>query len=101
MINLLRLTTGESLIGEIQEHDDGSVTIDKPAMIQLQMVEPGRLGVGMIPYQPWCLTGKITFWKSALLGPCSDVDEHTANSYNKQFNPSGIITPESSGLILG
>lgn len=101
MIKLARLTTGESLIGEMDENEDGSITIDKPAMIQLQMVEPGRLGVGMIPYQPWCLTGKITFWKSALLGPLSEVDEHTSNSYNRQFNPSGIITPEPSSLIIG
>ncbi len=100
MVKMLRLVTGEVLLGNVTEHDDGSVSIDKPCAMQMQMTEPGKLGVGMIPYQPW-IDGDIVFWKSALLGPTTEVDENTSRGYNERFNPSSIIQPSNSGLLLG
>lgn len=98
-VKSLRLVNGEILLGLVTEHDDGSVTIDKPASIQLQMVQPGQLGVAMIPYNPW-LSEPPLFWRSALMGPPTPVDDNTTNSYNERFNDSGIIKPPS-GLLLG
>lgn len=98
-IKSLRLVNGEILLGTVMEHDDGSVTIDKPASIQLQMLQPGQLGVAMIPYNPW-LTEPMVFWRSSLMGPPGAVDGPTVASYNERFNPSSIITPPSS-LVLG
>jgi len=100
MIKAVRLINGEVLLGEVVEHDDASITIDKPASIQLQQVGPSQLGVAMVPYNPW-VVGPIVIWKSSLMGPANNVDEHTINTYNERFNPSGIITPPKAGILLG
>ena len=101
MIKIVRLVSGEIIIGEISEHDDGSVAVVRPALMHMQMVEAGQLGVGMVPYHPW-IEGPVVFWASALFGPPNDVDEHTRNGYNQRFNPDAIIVPKSSsGILLG
>ena len=106
MVKLLRLVTGEVLLGDVTEHDDGNVSVDKPCALQLQMMpsersgEPGKMAVGMFPYQPW-VDEALVFWPAALLGPATAVDKNTRDGYNERFNPSAIIQPSNSGLLLG
>lgn len=100
MIKIIRVTTGEVIIADITELDDGSVSTVRPALMQMQMMEPGKIGVGMIPYHP-LTTGPIVFKASSLLGPPNDVDDHTARGYNERFNPDAIIVTPPSGILLG
>jgi len=101
MIKIIRLVTGEVIIAEVTQIDDGSVSATRPALMHMQMIEQGKIGVGLVPYHPW-VEGPIVFNSSALLGPPNDADENTARGYNERFNPDAIIVPGSgSGLLLG
>lgn len=101
MIKILRLVTGEVIIADVVHNDDGSVSTTRPALMHMQMLDKGGIGVGMIPYHPWT-EGPIVFKASALLGPPNDVDENTSRGYNERFNPDAIIVPGGgSGLLLG
>ena len=49
-VKILRLTSGEELIGKVEKTDDDSYIIKKPAII----LPVGEGRVGLAPYLPYC-----------------------------------------------
>ena len=96
-IQIIKLTTGEDLIGGVSDTEiDGKVflVIDKPALIMM-MPKPGNeneFGVGLAPYAPFAKDAKVPVFPAHVVS-LYDPSKEMLNSYNKQFG-SGLIQPD-------
>jgi hypothetical protein len=45
-----RLSTGEEVIAKLVAQDDGSITVSKPVIVQMQMVGPSEARLGFLPF---------------------------------------------------
>ena len=96
MIKIMRLSTGEDVIGEINE--DGSLVTAKDAFAIIPMQSsPGKpVQLMMTPWMPYSEVKTITVDKDKVITiykPKADI----LKSY--QQNTSPIITPSQRGLI--
>jgi hypothetical protein len=89
MIEIIKLTTGEELIANV-DHNTRSVTLSKPC--QLQMVpsksDPSQPMMGMFPYAPYTEHHVIEVNIEHVVWTASPVKE-LYNQYNSAFG-SGI-----------
>jgi hypothetical protein len=89
MIEIIKLTTGEELIADV-DHSNGEFTLSKPC--QLQMVpsksDPSQPMMGMFPYAPYTEHHVIEVNIEHVVWTASPVKE-LYNQYNSAFG-SGI-----------
>ncbi len=97
---IFRFAGNLNIVGKLVNESDDAFVLDSPAFMELQMIGPGQLGVALVPYCPF-VGNPQEFFNSALIGPPCDADDHTTNSYMKQFHPSAIVVPDEPSLILG
>ena len=89
-IQIVKLTTGEDLIGDVSEDkidDRGFLVIDKPAIIMI-MPKPGSdtdFGVGLAPYAPFSKEHKVPIFPQhvvSIYDPGNDI----LNAYNEKLS---------------
>ena len=89
MIEIIKLTTGEELIADV-DHSNGEITLNKPC--QLQMVpsksDPSQPMMGMFPYAPYTEDHSIDVDVDKIVWDAKPVRE-LYNQYNSAFG-SGI-----------
>ena len=96
-IKLLRLTTGEEIVGEVQESASGTHAIKNPCAIGLIPTQTGQVTLNM---QPWLLfsdTKSVTIKDSHVLFT-TGVDIKILNKYNEIFG-SGIVIAQQSPVV--
>jgi len=81
---LIQLTSGQFLIGDVQEGDDGSVTINEPFEVSIQPMQTpdGQVvpQAAMFPFAMMSKTREFKFAASAIqLSPLDADDNCTAN----------------------
>ena len=99
MIKLLRLKSGEDIIGDIVGENSEYLIIKNPAM--LMPVGDGRGGsvqIGLTPWMPFSSTKDFELpreWVLITTEPAQDI----VNNYNQAFG-SGIVVPQVSSKTL-
>jgi len=97
MIKVLKLVTGEEILGEILSEEADRIAVKNPLLIMMQRTQNGEVGMGFLPYLPYSEDRQFTF-KSDHVLVCKEVDSELKNQYNKIFG--GIITPPKK-ILLG
>ena len=89
-IKVIRLQTGEELIGSIKEDGD-TITVDKAAII----LPAGQGKIGLAPYMPYCDfdTTTLELQKHHVVFIVSPVEEFT-NQYICSFG-NGLVIPDA------
>ena len=98
-IQIVKLTTGEDLIGDLEELEMESrqfLLINKPAIIMI-MPQPGSetdFTVGLAPYAPFAKDHKVPLFPNHVVS-IYDPGEEMLKTYNDKFGvKSGIIKPD-------
>ena len=97
-VKLIRLSTGEDLIGEITNEGDDKVTIENPCMVYVRGNNGGNASIGITKWLPYVEAKTIDIdrkWIVVLTDPVQDL----VNEFNKVFG-SGIITAPASVLSI-
>ena len=97
MIKLIRMKSGEDVIGEFEETEDG-VVVEKPVVLMQMPGDRGQIQMGMVPWQPFSRSNKFTIskeWIVTISDPAVDIE----NGYRKQHG-SGIEL-STSQLLTG
>ena len=87
-IQILKLITGEELIGKIVVQDDAGIVIDNPANIHMAPTQDSRMQLYLIPYAPYAEKDQFTLKQQHVImqyEPNTDL----LNKYNSMFG-SGI-----------
>ena len=89
-IKVVRLQTGEELIGSVKEDGD-MIFVDKAAII----LPAGQGKIGLAPYMPYCDFDSTTLelQKRHVVFIVSPVEEF-ANQYNTSFG-NGLVIPDA------
>jgi hypothetical protein len=89
MISVMRITTGETVIGSVTESGD-SYSIKKPVMI----VPVGKQEFGMAPWLPFAKEESVVVAKINVVY-CVEANADLSNEYNANFG-SGLVMPTGS-----
>jgi|TARA_Y100000310_G_C20440880_1_gene696057 hypothetical protein len=96
-VKIVRLQTGEEIIGKVTENNDDTITLSNPAII----IPAGEGRIGIAPYLPYCddeeLKKGLELSKHHVIFIVAPIDEFL-NQYNNAFG-SGLIIPETSGVV--
>ena len=96
-IQIVKLTTGEDLIGDLEELETEGrafLLITKPAIIMM-MPKPGSdtdFTVGLAPYAPFSKDHKVPIFPNHVVS-IYDPGPDMLNTYNRKYG-SGIVTPD-------
>ena len=93
MIKILKLVTGEELLGDADEfaNKQNQITLVKPCILQLvpSRSNPEQVGMALIPYATYAKDHTILIDKDSIVWEQEPVDE-VRNQYNSIFG-SGIV----------
>lgn len=109
-IKIVRLISGEELIGEVTEYlsnETPKVLIDKPALVVLQRptTAQDRVGIALYNWLPYTTAEKegVVIDKTNVVFIVTP-EEGLTRSYRERFSPVSIVLPSAlstkSGLIL-
>jgi hypothetical protein len=91
-VKLMRLSTGEDLIGDVIEQSGDTVTIENPCIVYLsQNPNGGPANLGMTRWMPYAENKEFTL-DSKYIVTFADPVEELAKQYDGVFG-TGIITP--------
>ncbi len=88
MILTLKLSSGDLLIGKVEELNN-DVEMEKPVGIFFQQTEQGEMGLAFFPFMPFC-DKPITINKAAIVATGIPNDD-LINQYNLRFGSNLII----------
>lgn len=75
-IVVIKLITGEEVIGRLENESDTTITISKARVIQMVQTGPQAMGMAMVPYLASNIDGDIEFVRTAVIvGPIEPSDE--------------------------
>jgi len=102
MIQILKLSSGEELIGTVSDFEvEGRqvIKIEKPAVIILQPVEgqDGKFGIGLAPYAPYAEKNEVSIMPQHVIAIMQPTD-NLKNEYNTHYG-SGVIVPEKAKIV--
>jgi hypothetical protein len=94
---MLKLITGEVVMGKLKEDTDGYITLERPVTL---MLDPMQGGVGMIPYDAIYTQEEPdeASWRSDIIMHEMKVNPQFEEAYLKQV--TGIETGSSKELIV-
>jgi len=99
-IQILRLTTGEELIGEVSVDDDGGYVIECPSMIGMMQSDTGEPNMAIQQYLPHSEDGaevKIRISSSHVVFSFTPLDE-IVNHY-KAARAGLVVAPKGKGIV--
>lgn len=92
MIQIARLITGEEVVADVTENEDGTFKFKNPVRIMVT-----QEGVGMGHISPFAKTKEITIRADHLVWS-AEVDDEMRNAYSAQFG-SGIVLAQAQAPI--
>ena len=100
-VKLLRLKSGEDIVGEIVRENEELIVISNPAILMPVSHSPGRqdqIQIGLAPWIPFSEEKEFKLprdWILLITIPAQDI----VNNYNQIFG-SGIVVPQVSAQTL-
>ena len=100
-VKLLRLKSGEDIVGEVIKENQEFIIISNPAMLMPVSHTPGRqdqIQIGLAPWIPFSVEKEFKLprdWVLLTTIPAQDI----VNNYNQIFG-SGIVVPTVSAKTL-
>ena len=98
-VKLMRLKSGEDVVGEIVSENSEIIKVKNPAMIMPMSDGKGnQVQVGLAPWMPFIAEKRFDIpsdWFLLLTEPAPDI----VNNYNQVFG-SGIVVPKVSTSAL-
>jgi hypothetical protein len=94
-VKVLKIVTGEEIIGEVVSDDTNVICLKNIVAIVLQPTRDGKLSFGFIPWGSM-IDGSITLKYSDLVYS-GNPTEDLLNNYNSMF--SGIVTPPKNLIV--
>lgn len=107
-IQLVRLTSGEELIGDIEVNSVGDVYIKKPAIVIIQppRSQNEQMGVALIGWLPYTKVSKdgVNFKREHVIFVVTP-DDTMIKTYKERFTSDSIVVPQpdvkrASGLVI-
>ena len=101
VVKLLRLKSGEDIVGEIIKENEELITIRNPAILMPVSHSPGRqdqIQIGLAPWIPFSEEKEFKLprdWVLLITIPAQNI----VNNYNQIFG-SGIVVPQVSTSAL-
>jgi len=94
-VRLVRLLSGEELLGDVVLNGDGTITIKDVCQVATSYADPGQATakVGIAPYLPYANLEKGIRLGNHYIGYIVEPVKELYNEYNKVFG-SGIILPD-------
>jgi hypothetical protein len=91
-VKLMRLSTGEDLIGDVIEQSGDTVTIENPCIVYLsQNPNGGPANLGMTRWMPYAENKEFVLDNKYIVTYANPVEE-LSKQYDQVFG-SGLITP--------
>ena len=100
-VKLLRLKSGEDIVGEVVKENQELIIISNPAILMPVSHSPGRqdqIQIGLAPWIPFSVEKEFKLprdWVLLTTIPAQDI----VNNYNQIFG-SGIVVPQVSAKTL-
>ena len=100
-VKLLRLKSGEDIVGEVVRENEELITISNPAILMPVSQSPGRqdqIQIGLAPWIPFSEEKEFKLprdWVLLITIPAQNI----VNNYNQIFG-SGIVVPKVSSKTL-
>ena len=92
-LRIIRLTTGEEILGEIEEQNEQTVRIKNPCVLGITMNQSGKAGLQMQPLLLFSEQKVVNFKTQHILYEVSVATE-LRNKYNEIYG-SGIVVAKS------
>lgn len=96
MIKVIKLVTGEEVIGNMKKADAQSdtITVDKPCAVMLVSSKstPDQHSMALIPYAAYTADHSIEIYKKSIVW-MSDLADDVLNQYNMIFGSGIQIVP--------
>lgn len=96
-LQILRLSTGEEIMGEVTSNSGQAITIKNPVRVVVvpSKTDPNNPSVGFAPFMQWTDDKDLTLNASHVITTASPITEFV-NQYNGMFG--GIVVPKT-GII--
>jgi hypothetical protein len=96
MIKLIKLTTGDDVVCEYKDNEDGTITIENPAAFFTMQTEEG-MQMGLAPWIPISKDKKFNISKDRIMVVSIPIDE-IEQQYRTNFG-SGLVVPNAPTQI--
>ncbi len=93
-LRIIRLTSGEEILGEIEDQNENSIRMKNPCVLGITMSPNGKAGLQMQPLLLFSEQKIVTFKSQHILYDVSVATE-LRNKYNEIYG-SGIVVAKSS-----
>jgi hypothetical protein len=94
-VKLIRLQTGEDLIGDVLTNENNQLVIENPCMVYVRPNSTGTgASIGLTRWMPYA-EGKIFTIDSRWVVILTDAEADLKNEYNKAFGSGIVVAPAS------
>jgi hypothetical protein len=95
MIRVLKLTSGEEIIGKIVNTDKGAIEMKSPMLLVPTQTEQGQVKVAFMPFAPYGDKEQVIgIYPHAIVAdyvPSSDLEQHYSQSFISQIQVVGSM----------
>ena len=95
-MKLVRLSSGEEIVGNVTEERDNSITITNGHLL----IPAGEGKIGFMPFAPYTNAKNGVNIKDNFIVFMVDPVPELAAQVEQMANPSQIITPKQQGIII-
>ena len=96
-LRILKLITGEEIVGNITERISGLISIENPCLLAIAMGPNGKASLQMQPLLIFSQQKVVEFNPNHIIYNVT-VAQEIKNKYNEIYG-SGIVLPPSQGII--
>jgi hypothetical protein len=99
-IKLVRLLSGEDILGEVLDTNDKSVIIKNAVRVVVipNKATPDQPGVAFAPFSHWTKDTELELFKPTILALMNPIPEFI-NQYNATFG--GLVVPDNKLILPG
>ena len=97
-LRILKLTTGEELVGDIVEETPEKYRVENPCVLGIAMGPNGKANLQMQPMLIFSEQKKVDINRANIMYDVSVAPE-IENKYNEIYG-SGIVLPKKQGIII-
>jgi hypothetical protein len=99
-LKLVRLFTGEDIMGEILETNDKFIVIKNPVRVVVipSKAEPDKPGVGLAPFSHWTKDKEVNLYVHVVMAVMNPISEFV-NQYNAVFG--GLVISDNKLIVPG
>lgn len=96
---ILKLVSGEEVIGKIVEWKTDSVVLTSIRSLVMQPTGPGQMGIAMIPWMATDADGEHEIEDKDIMGRNTEVPKQLEDGYLQQTSGIQIASANDAGII--